>query len=181
MTLVRHEGVEVLTLIRPTGPSVSMKICLAGEGAQGFSHYEALQAVEGVEIVSLAGGIAADAEVRALSSAHVHAARTACTRETTHGGEWGLRGQARGRGGGAGRVHVHVYRAGPQFARPVAPSHTYVPQRFAQKTHLQFVFVTTLRGCPWNPHRNSRRTGAFRTGRWIWLSVWPGRGWRRLC
>jgi 2-hydroxy-4-carboxymuconate semialdehyde hemiacetal dehydrogenase len=39
-----------------------MKICLAGEGAQGFTHIEALRKIEGVEVVTLAGGIAADAE-----------------------------------------------------------------------------------------------------------------------
>jgi 2-hydroxy-4-carboxymuconate semialdehyde hemiacetal dehydrogenase len=39
-----------------------MKICLAGEGAQGISHAEVLQDIEGVEIDTLAGGIAADAE-----------------------------------------------------------------------------------------------------------------------
>ncbi len=38
-----------------------MKICLAGEGAQGLTHMEALREIEGVEVVSLAGGIAADA------------------------------------------------------------------------------------------------------------------------
>ncbi|MBM3278708.1 MAG: Gfo/Idh/MocA family oxidoreductase [Candidatus Handelsmanbacteria bacterium] len=39
-----------------------MKICLAGEGAQGFTHIEALRKLEGIEVVTLAGGIAADAE-----------------------------------------------------------------------------------------------------------------------
>jgi len=39
-----------------------MKICLAGEGAQGISHADVLQDIEGVEIDTLAGGIAADAE-----------------------------------------------------------------------------------------------------------------------
>ena len=39
-----------------------MKICLAGEGAQGFTHIEALRKIEGVEVVTLAGGIGADAE-----------------------------------------------------------------------------------------------------------------------
>ena len=39
-----------------------MKICLAGEGAQGFTHIEALRKIEGIEVVSLAGGIGADAE-----------------------------------------------------------------------------------------------------------------------
>ena len=39
-----------------------MNICLAGEGAQGFTHIEALRKIEGVEVTTLAGGIAADAE-----------------------------------------------------------------------------------------------------------------------
>lgn len=39
-----------------------MKICVAGEGAQGLTHLEALQSIEDVEVVSLAGGIAEDAE-----------------------------------------------------------------------------------------------------------------------
>jgi 2-hydroxy-4-carboxymuconate semialdehyde hemiacetal dehydrogenase len=38
-----------------------MKICLAGEGAQGLTHAQALRGIEGIELVSLAGGIAADA------------------------------------------------------------------------------------------------------------------------
>jgi len=39
-----------------------MKICLAGEGAQGISHADALRTIGGIEIDTLAGGIAADAE-----------------------------------------------------------------------------------------------------------------------
>ena len=39
-----------------------MKVCLVGEGAQGITHMRALRGMEGVEVVSLAGGIAADAE-----------------------------------------------------------------------------------------------------------------------
>lgn len=39
-----------------------MKVCLAGEGAQGLTHIQALRSIEGVEVVTLAGGIAADAE-----------------------------------------------------------------------------------------------------------------------
>lgn len=39
-----------------------MKICLAGEGAQGLTHMEALRKIEGIEVVSLAGGLGADAE-----------------------------------------------------------------------------------------------------------------------
>lgn len=39
-----------------------MKVCLAGEGAQGTSHYAALSEIDGVEVVTLAGGVAADAE-----------------------------------------------------------------------------------------------------------------------
>lgn len=38
-----------------------MKICLAGEGAMGGHHIKTLQSIEGVEVVSLAGGIEADA------------------------------------------------------------------------------------------------------------------------
>ena len=37
-----------------------MKICLAGEGAQGTTHIEALQGISGVEVVTLAGGVEAD-------------------------------------------------------------------------------------------------------------------------
>ena len=39
-----------------------MKVCLVGEGAQGLTHMETLRGMEGIEVVSLAGGIAADAE-----------------------------------------------------------------------------------------------------------------------
>ena len=39
-----------------------MKVCLVGEGAQGLTHMEALRGMDAVEVVSLAGGIAADAE-----------------------------------------------------------------------------------------------------------------------
>ena len=38
-----------------------MKICLAGEGAQGLTHMGALRNIEDVEVVTLAGGIEADA------------------------------------------------------------------------------------------------------------------------
>ena len=37
-----------------------MKVCLAGEGAQGLTHVEALREMEDVEVVTLAGGIEAD-------------------------------------------------------------------------------------------------------------------------
>ena len=36
-----------------------MKVCVAGEGAQGLTHLQALRAFDDVEVVSLAGGIAA--------------------------------------------------------------------------------------------------------------------------
>ena len=49
-----------------------MKICLAGEGAQGISHADALQGIEGIEIDTLAGGIAADAEAFAAERAIGH-------------------------------------------------------------------------------------------------------------
>jgi len=39
-----------------------MKICLAGEGAMGVNHMKALKTIEDVEVTSLAGGIAEDAE-----------------------------------------------------------------------------------------------------------------------
>jgi 2-hydroxy-4-carboxymuconate semialdehyde hemiacetal dehydrogenase len=39
-----------------------MKICVAGEGAFGTKHLEALQNIDGVEIVSLAGGVPAAIE-----------------------------------------------------------------------------------------------------------------------
>ena len=39
-----------------------MKICLAGEGAQGTTHMQVMRAMEDVEVVSLAGGIEADAK-----------------------------------------------------------------------------------------------------------------------
>jgi 2-hydroxy-4-carboxymuconate semialdehyde hemiacetal dehydrogenase len=39
-----------------------MKVCLVGEGAQGITHIEALKKLDDVEVVSLAGGIQADAE-----------------------------------------------------------------------------------------------------------------------
>ena len=49
-----------------------MKICLAGEGAQGISHADVLQDIEGVEIDTLAGGIAADAEAFAYERGIPH-------------------------------------------------------------------------------------------------------------
>ena len=45
-----------------------MKICLAGEGAQGITHADALQNIEGIEIATLAGGIAAEAEAFAADA-----------------------------------------------------------------------------------------------------------------
>lgn len=39
-----------------------MKICVAGEGAIGGKHLAALQRIEGIEVASLAGGVAADTE-----------------------------------------------------------------------------------------------------------------------
>ncbi len=42
-----------------------MKICVAGEGAFGVKHLEALAKIDGVEVVSLAGGVAADTEALA--------------------------------------------------------------------------------------------------------------------
>lgn len=38
-----------------------MKICLAGEGAMGFNHIKVLKQFEDVEVVTLAGGVEADA------------------------------------------------------------------------------------------------------------------------
>ena len=49
-----------------------MKICLAGEGAQGITHADALQIITGVEIVTLAGGIAADTEAFAAERGIPH-------------------------------------------------------------------------------------------------------------
>jgi len=37
-----------------------MKICLAGEGAQGITHMQALRNMEGIEVVTLTGGIEED-------------------------------------------------------------------------------------------------------------------------
>ena len=42
-----------------------MKVCVAGEGAFGQKHIEAVKNIAGVEIVSLAGGVAADTEAMA--------------------------------------------------------------------------------------------------------------------
>ena len=39
-----------------------MKVCVAGEGAQGLTHLQALRTFNDVEVVSLAGGIAIDTE-----------------------------------------------------------------------------------------------------------------------
>ena len=39
-----------------------MKVCLVGEGAQGITHIETLKKLDDIEVVSLAGGIRADAE-----------------------------------------------------------------------------------------------------------------------
>ena len=49
-----------------------MRICLAGEGAQGISHADVLQDIEGVEIDTLAGGIAADSEAFAYERGIPH-------------------------------------------------------------------------------------------------------------
>ena len=49
-----------------------MKVCLAGEGAQGFSHYETLSTMDDVEVVSLAGGLADDAEAFAAERGIPH-------------------------------------------------------------------------------------------------------------
>jgi 2-hydroxy-4-carboxymuconate semialdehyde hemiacetal dehydrogenase len=37
-----------------------VKICLAGEGAQGLTHMQALQSIPGIEVATLAGGVEAD-------------------------------------------------------------------------------------------------------------------------
>ena len=50
-----------------------MKVCLVGEGAQGVTHMEALEKMEDVEVVSLAGGIEADAEAFARKHGIPHA------------------------------------------------------------------------------------------------------------
>lgn len=39
-----------------------MRVCVVGEGAQGITHMEALQKLPGVEVVTVAGGLAADTE-----------------------------------------------------------------------------------------------------------------------
>lgn len=49
-----------------------MKICLVGEGAQGVTHINALKALPGIEVVSLAGGIRADAEAFAAEHGIEH-------------------------------------------------------------------------------------------------------------
>lgn len=36
---------------------MSLKICLAGEGAMGLNHMKSLRQIEGVEVVSLACGV----------------------------------------------------------------------------------------------------------------------------
>ena len=51
---------------------MAMKVCLAGEGAQGFSHYETLSTMDDVEVVSLAGGLADDAEAFAAERGIPH-------------------------------------------------------------------------------------------------------------
>jgi 2-hydroxy-4-carboxymuconate semialdehyde hemiacetal dehydrogenase len=49
-----------------------MKVCVAGEGAFGQKHIEALKNIQGVEIISLAGGVAADTEAMARKYAIPH-------------------------------------------------------------------------------------------------------------
>ena len=39
-----------------------MKVCVAGEGAQGLTHLQALRTFSDIEVASLAGGIAIDTE-----------------------------------------------------------------------------------------------------------------------
>src|SRR5947209_8296018 len=50
-------------MARRLRPSLKrMKICLAGQGAFGIKHLEAIQKIEGIEVVSLAGGNPASTE-----------------------------------------------------------------------------------------------------------------------
>lgn len=50
----------------------TLKVCLAGEGAQGMTHYDGLTGIAGVEVVTLAGGVAEDAEQFAAERGILH-------------------------------------------------------------------------------------------------------------
>jgi 2-hydroxy-4-carboxymuconate semialdehyde hemiacetal dehydrogenase len=49
-----------------------MRICLAGEGAIGRRHLDALERIDGAEVVTLAGGVAADTEAVAAERGIPH-------------------------------------------------------------------------------------------------------------
>ena len=49
-----------------------MRICVAGEGAIGRRHLDALERIDGVEVVTLAGGVAADTEAVAAERGIPH-------------------------------------------------------------------------------------------------------------
>ena len=49
-----------------------MKICVAGEGAFGTKHLDGLKSIPGVEVVTLAGGVAADTEAVAKKYGIAH-------------------------------------------------------------------------------------------------------------
>ena len=45
-----------------------LKVCLAGEGAQGATYMESIQQIAGIEVVSLVGGIKSDTREFAAKS-----------------------------------------------------------------------------------------------------------------
>ena len=49
-----------------------MKVCVAGEGAFGTKHLEGLRNIPGIEVVTLAGGVAADTEATAKKFGIAH-------------------------------------------------------------------------------------------------------------
>src|SRR4249919_3807766 len=52
--------------------AVRMKVCVAGEGAIARKHLDGLARIDGIEVVSLAGGIATDTEELAAERGIAH-------------------------------------------------------------------------------------------------------------
>ena len=64
-----------------------VRLCLAGEGAQGFTHYATLSEIPGAEVVTLCGGVADDTEqfakVRSRLDMYSTGAAVPCTFQIT--------------------------------------------------------------------------------------------------
>ena len=87
-TQARRERKNARSALAACSEYGMVRLCLAGEGAQGFSHYATLSEIPGVEVVTLCGGVADDTEqfakVRRGPRVHVHVQFTRirmCTEE----------------------------------------------------------------------------------------------------